>query len=105
VLLENKIGGLYDKVSKPRYAPKHPNLENYIDLVQRARRTVAIWLSSSTINSNYNSYKWNLKGLSYGDEGIYNVMYCNSVEGCSPPTAAMLKVINNTLSRPLPFDQ
>ena len=79
------IGGF----EQARYNPKHPNMENYIDLVQRSRRVIASWLgnvgntnSNSNSNSNSNGFKWTNDAMSYGDEGIFFREYCLSKPGC-----------------------
>ena len=81
------IGGF----EQARYNPKHPNMENYIDLVQRSRRIIASWLgnvgntntnSNSNSNSNSNGFKWTNDAMSYGDEVIFFREYCLSKPGC-----------------------
>jgi len=104
IVLKNMIGGF----EQARYNPKHPNMENYIDLVQRSRRTIAIWLSSmlSDNDDDGDDYKWSLVSLSYGDEGIFFREYCLSKPGCVVVSSRHdYELHQASLSRRVPFSK
>lgn len=99
IVLKNMIGGF----EQARYNPKHPNMENYIDLVQRTRRTIAAWLSNTLTSK---SFKWSLSDLSYGDEGIFFREYCLAKPGCQVITVKKeYDDFQSKLSRKVPFSK
>ena len=96
IVLKNMIGGF----EQARYNPKHPNMENYIDLVQRTRRALAAWLSTSV------GLQWSPKELSYGDEGIFFREYCLTKPGCQViAVKSEYDEFQSKLSRKVPFSK
>ena len=88
--LINIIGGVDSVKNIPRYNPKHPHIENYIDLVQRGRRRIARYLKG----------QWSPAMLAYGEEGIFYKKYCEE-SGCIIRDIEYYQELSRSISRPL----
>lgn len=90
VSLSNIIGGVDSVKNIPRYNPKHPHIENYIDLVQRGRRRIAQYLKGY----------WSPTMLAYGEEGLFYKKYCEA-SGCIVRSTEYYQELSRSMSRPL----